>query len=124
MEMSVNNEQEMFLTIYEIVFNKELLLSWRPCEPAAGQEMEMKVKHRLPGAAAVINDHPIPVLFKPLLSSYRPRHKEQMADEFAIRDRYAVNICDMFFGDYERMHRRLGVNVFKCYRIIVLMDNI
>ena len=123
MERNVNNQQEIFYTTYEIVFNRELLLSRRPCEPATGQQMEMKVKHRLPGTAAVIDDHPIPVLFKTLLGSYRPRYKEQMADEFSIRDRDAVNICDMFFGDDERMHWRLGVNVFKCYRISVLMDN-
>ena len=57
----------MFCTTHETVFNMELLSSWRPCKPAAGQEMKMKVKHRLTGTAAVIDDHPVPVLFKTLL---------------------------------------------------------
>jgi len=112
----------MFCTTYEIVFNNELLLSWGPCEPAAGQEMKMKVKHRLPGTVAVIDDHPVPVLFKPLPGRYGSGNKEQMADELTICDSDAVNIRDMFFGDDERMDRRLGVYVFKCYGIIILMD--
>ncbi len=105
----MNNRQEPFCTTYEIVFNKELLLSWRPCEPATGEEMEMKVKDRLPSALTVIDDHPVPALFKSSSGRYGSSNKEQMADELAICDGDAVNICDMFFGDDERMDWRLGV---------------
>ncbi len=122
MERSVNNRQELFCTTYKIAINKELLLSRRPCEPAAGQEMEMNVKHRLPGTATVIDDHPVPALFKPLPGRYGSGDKKHVADELTICHCDTVNICDMLLGDDERMDWRLRVYVFKCYGIIILMD--
>lgn len=85
--------------------------------------MEMKMEYRLSGAAAVINDHPVPALFKLFLGRYGSGNKEQMADKLAICNGDAVDICNMFFGDDERMDRRLRVDIFKYDSIIVLMDD-
>ncbi len=88
----MNNWQTTFYTTCKIVFHKEVLLSRRPGEPAAGQKMEMEVEHRLSCAATVVDDHTVPALFEPFLRRYGPGNKEQMADKFAIRNGDAMNI--------------------------------
>ena len=81
------------------------------------------MENRLAGIMTVINDHPVATLIKPFLGRNGLGNKEQVSDDFTVRDNDTVNICDMFFRHNERMDRRLGVEILKCDRVFVLVDD-
>lgn len=85
--------------------------------------MKMNMEHGLSGAFAVIDDHPVSVPVEAVLGRYRFGDKEQVADKFAICGSHTMNIGDMFFGNKEEMDRRLGIEVFKCDCLLVLVDD-
>lgn len=82
------------------------------------------MENGLTGIVAVIDDHPVTALVKPLLGCNGLGNKEQMPDELTVRDSETVNVCDMFFRHNERMDRRLGIEVLKGDRELILVDDL
>ncbi len=104
--------------------NVSSLSARRPGEPAAGQQVKMNMENRLAGIMAVIDDHPVAALIKPLFGSYGFGNKEQVPDDFTVRDDETVDVSDMFFRHNEHMDRRLGIDVLKGDRELVLVDDL
>ena len=94
-----------------------------PAEFAAGEQMKMNMEHGLSDAFAVINNHPVSVPVETVLSGDSSGDMEQVADKFPIRSSDTMNVGDMFFGNNEEMKWRLGVEVFKCDRPVVLVND-
>lgn len=85
--------------------------------------MKMNMENGLAGIVTVIDDHPVATLIKPFLGRNGLGNKEQVSDDFPVRDNETMNICDMFFRHNERMDRRLGVEILKSDRVFVLVDD-
>ncbi len=85
--------------------------------------MKMNMENGLAGIMAVIDDHPVSALIKTLFGSDGLGNKEQMPDELTVRDSETVNVCDVFFRHNERMDRRLGIEILKGDRKLVLVDD-
>lgn len=85
--------------------------------------MEMDVEHGLSSIKAVVDDHPITALIETFLRSYGLGNKEEMANKFAVRNGYAVDVSNMFFWHNKRVNRRLGIEVLEGDCVLVLMEN-
>ncbi len=103
--------------------HKDLWLSGRPREPASRKNVEMKMKHRLAGALPVIDYHPVALSIESFVLSNFSRGEEQMPDEFPIRFGHAVDVGNMLFGNDERVHRRLGIDILERGNGIILVDD-
>lgn len=82
------------------------------------------MENSLAGTMTVVDDHPVTVLIQSLFGSYRLGNKEQMTDEFTVRDNETMNVCNMFFRHDERMDRRLRINIHKGHRLLVLVNDL
>ena len=82
------------------------------------------MENRLAGITAVVDDHPVAALIKPLFGSYGLGNKEQVPDYFTVRDNKTVDVGDMFFRHNEHMDRRLRIDVLKGDRVLVLVDDL
>lgn len=91
----------------------DLLLSGRPRKSASRKNMKMEMEHRLAGSSSVIDNHSIAFCIEAFVFCNFSCGEEEMADEFPISLGHAVNIDNMFFGNHECMHRRLGVYILK-----------
>ena len=89
----------------------------------ARQDMKMNVEHRLSGAGAVINDHPVSLRVHPFVFCDFFCRKEQMPDKLFIFFGHTVNFGNMLFGNNERMHGGLGIHVFKGGHEIVFVND-
>src|SRR3989442_15978791 len=58
-------------------------LSWRPVHVPAAEQVEVQVRHRLPGSFAAINDQPITVR-NPELFGQLGRHHVQVANKVTV----------------------------------------
>lgn len=85
--------------------------------------MEMDVEHGLSCIKAVVDDHPITVFIETFLRSNGLGNKEEVADEFTVRNGDAVDVSDMFFWHNERVNRSLGIEVLKGDCVLVLVEN-
>jgi len=85
--------------------------------------MEMNVKYGLPGAGAVIDDHPVSLRVQPLVLGYFFCGQEEMADKVSVGFRHAVNIGNMFFGNDECVDGRLRIHVLKGGHEIIFVND-
>ena len=90
----------------------------------ARQDVEMNMKYGLPGAGAVIDDHPVSLRVQPLVLSDLFCGQEEVADKVSVGFGHAVNIGNMFFGNDERVDRRLRVNVLEGGHEIVFVNDL
>jgi hypothetical protein len=98
--------------------------SGRPRERTPGQQVEMNMENGLTGVSPIIDHHTISTLLKTLLHGNRFCNKEEVADDLAVSDHYAMNVSDMLLRNNEHMDRCLGIQILEGDRIFVLMQNI
>lgn len=112
-----------FYTPYPTRVHRELLLTGRPGEMTARQDMEMDVEHGLAGAGAVIDDHPVSLRVQTFIFGDLFCRKEEMSDKLFIGLGHAVNFRYMFFGNNERVYGRLRIHIFKGGHKIIFVDD-
>lgn len=81
------------------------------------------MENRLSGIMAVIDDHPVTAFIKTPFGGDGLGNKEQVPDELTVRDNETVNVGNMFFRHYNRMDRRLGIDVLKSDRMFIFVDD-
>ncbi len=85
--------------------------------------MEMKMEHGLACPASVIDHHPVPFCIKAFVFCNFSCGKEKVPDKFSVGVGHALNIGNMLFRNYQRVDRRLGIDVFEGSNGIVLVNN-
>src|SRR5687768_4256082 len=94
----------------------------RPAELASAEEMQVDVKHRLAGVRACVDDDAVAVGREPF------RRGEGLGDQHQpsehLRVRRLVQGGHVGLRDYEDMGRRLGVDVAKGDRVLVLVHEL
>lgn len=89
----------------------------------ARQDMEMEMKYGLSCACAVINDHPVSLRVQALVPRDFFSGQKEMADKVFVGFGHAVDIGNMFFGNDERVDRRLRVHVLEGGHEIVFVND-
>lgn len=115
--------RERFCTRCSMTIHILLLLSRRPRESAAGQDVKMQVKYRLSGTPTIINHYTVSALYETFLFCNFICYKEKMTYEFTIAFLYTVYVLDMTCRDNERVNRCLRIYVFKCNSPIIFINN-
>ena len=88
------------------------MLSGRPTQSAAAQQMEMQMGHGLAALTADVRDDAITVA-QPFRLGELANDQEQMADERAVGVVDMVDRHDFLFRDHQNVSGRLRLNVAK-----------
>jgi hypothetical protein len=80
--------------------------------------MHVNVEHGLPGLGAVVKNNPkiIADIIPGRQFGPDPHH---FTDKGVILSGYRCRATDMFFGDYQKMHRGLGADIAKGQQFII-----
>lgn len=85
--------------------------------------MEMNVKYGLPGAGAVVDDHPVSLRVQPPVLSNFSCSQEKMADQVSVGFGHAMNVGNMFFWNDESVDGRLRVHILEGGHEIIFVND-
>ena len=103
--------------------NQEMWLAGRPAEIPATQQVQVKMKDGLPGAAAIVEDGAIAGEQMAFGGQFR-RDMQQFSQEGFIRMRSVVQSRKMFTRTNEEVCGRLRIDVFKGKDIVIFVNEL
>ena len=92
----------------------------RPGEPSPAHDVNMKMIDGLAGVPSAIDDRPESILPQTLAFGYPGCRMEESPEDALICVEHRLYVL---FRDHQEMNRRLGIDIFESYAIIVLMQN-
>ena len=97
------------------------LLSRRPGESAAREQMKLNMKYRLSSISSVVDDQSVSAFVKSSYFGKVPSDKEQVSNSFLVFLAHVLDIRDMFSGYNQNVRRSLRIDVFKRNRHFVFV---
>jgi hypothetical protein len=80
-------------------------------EDSPAHDVEVQVKHRLPGLGSVIDHHPVAPRFDAALAGELRRDRQQVAEELFLLWRKILQRDEMLPGNHQQVDGGLRVNV-------------
>jgi len=95
----------------------------RPGHLATAEHMKVKMKNRLPGPAAGVDDRPVSAIFgESVVVSYARRNPEQVAKQRLVLLRRVIERFHVISGNHQHMRGRLRIDVTNNDATIVLKN--
>src|SRR5512146_116894 len=98
-----------------------LTLARGPAQVTPAQQVQVKVKDRLAGAGADVEDGAVAILDMPVVRQ-AGGYQVAVADDLGVFGRGFLQADDVLFGDDEQVRGRLRANVFEGQDAIVFVD--
>ncbi len=91
-------------------------------EGPSTQHVDVKMKHRLPGARSRIDDRPVTFGIQAAFARQLRRHYQEMSHQRLVFRRSIFERSKMLARNHQEMNRRLRMDVFNGRNLVVFID--